>query len=1286
MNGSRLTSHPRGERSSLDALNRTIEGLEARIEGLLKSSGRDPRAAGERPAEAPRRKPEESERASRIDIDTLNEIRQRQRILDAARERDHGRREALQASATQTAPGAAEPSARVPYSRPPLEQRRAPAFDARPPYADSTARSASRPVADSGMQDIAEALHSLRRELKQDISDSITREMETLRSEIQEIRTLSGGRDMSEDLREDLSRLAQGVEIISQRAPSGAAELRAELDDLRQLIDGLATEQSVQRMESQWHALEDRIEEIDTGAIQKELIALAYRIDGIKAELGTMADSPAIRALEDKVLMMATAMEEFAARPTEAQAFNDHFSQLDHRLDEISRAVAVSRSPRADAEEQAALRRMEERLALLADRMDSLAHVQDAHRLEERLDELAEAMKSGPQSELTGYISDLARKIDALALEQTSDGLADRLDELTRRIDEMGRHSELHGVADEAGLERLEVRLDAIAARLDEAASGPVGDNQSILNLEKQIAHLSQLLSEPRHEGAALSNQFDERMSALEGYMATSDEYILEAARHAAETVIDAYARNGQAGGASSSDTAAIIGLAEDLRHLEELARGSEERTHQTFEALHRTLVQIAERLDTMEDRLAAPANVSKGPVVADTSADERRAPVKPREPAMQAAIMPEAVMAAAEIRAPMAASAHKEPRSDERSVLARTTDELMGETASPAELSAPQTADAEKPASPKSSLLAGLTKRLLPSAKGKAAKGKSKPASAALEQATPSREVVEPTPSIDPVDTLNDEHANDLLEPGSGMPDVRKILERVRATQAASSSTPGADAERIDYIAAARRAAKAAAQETVAMPQQAAQPKTQRIKAKVNAGGLKGALARHRRPILMAVGAILLALMAMPLVSTLTRGDRAPSAAITTTPSSTEGPQAQATPPETPAPQMQASAAPKAQANLMADAQALEPLQQPGETSAASPMAAPLIAPQTNASSDTTLTAEAPAGTAPTTAVTAAPLAQEADGAETAQAASAPAETTGQITVPASITPQSLADAAAKGDPQALFEIGARFTEGRNGVSVDLPEAARWYGMAAERGFAPAQYRLGSLYEKGTGVERDIRRAMALYEQAAQSGNASSMHNLAVLYASGATGAANYKAAVEWFTKASELGIVDSQFNLAILHARGNGTPQNLEESYKWFAIAANGGDKDAAQKRDEVANALKPERLQAARAAVELWKPQQIDERTNSVNVPDEWLGKGQTTASIDMEKAIRNIQAILNRHGYDAGQADGKMGKKTVAAIKSFQRANGMAEDGAISEPLVRKLLEKNDAKGV
>ncbi|MCO5732940.1 peptidoglycan-binding protein [Rhizobium sp. SSA_523] len=1233
MNGSRLNSQPRGERSSLDALNRTIEGLEARIEDLLKASGRDKRALNDRPGEAVARHQDgvmHSAARTIVDADTVNEIRQRQRALDLTRQRDSQRDSQRE---SQRAPQAAT-EARADTGLPSAAASRAPAYRA--------------PVAqDPELQEIAQAFTALRRELKADIAGSIAQEMASLRGELRTISDFTKHTRLTDELRDELMRLAEGVDGLSQRTPSGAGDIRAELEELRRLIDGLASADSLHRMEARWTALEDRFEDLDAAGIQKELIALAYRIDGVKAELGTMIDNPSIRALEDKILTLAAMVEDLGARPAQAEAhFVDHFSHLDQRLDEISRAVAVGARPRFEAEEQAAMGRLEERLALLTDSIDSLAQMQDAQRLEERLEDLASAMHQMPQAELTSYLSDLSRKIDALGYEQTSHGLAGRLDDLSRRLDELG--SPASGIDRPAGLgfERIEERLDEIAARLDEAANDPIGDNQSIVNLERQIAHLSSLLSEPRGQDAAsLPGNLDQRIASIESYMSTSDEYILEAARHAAEAVIESYA-HGSPKGSAGPDTAALAGLAQDLRHLEDLARSSEERTQATFDGLHRTLVKIAERLDRMEG-----GGLSR------------------------AGDMPPA----AELRPPMAAAVTAQPVKEERPVLARASEELLSETAArPDRL---QASGAEK-----AGLLSGLTKRLRPKAKAVAVQ--------------PVRADLEPAPAIEPADAVSDEHDNELLEPGSGMPDVRKILERVRASQMANPATANADGERVDYIAAARRAAKAAAQESD--PSQSllkdvpgrAKASSKKPGDAPAAAGRQGIFGRHRRPILMAVGAILLALMAMPLVNTLTRGERSASLPVTTT--SQQKPADSRAAPSAPVAERASEtqgAALDRQIGSDQTASAFAPPAQDDDVSAAAEPAG-TQPPAGAGAPDQALAGEAspapgpgaaPAGgQASAAAETAAEDAPAVDGAPAVEAAQAATAATA-IVIPETIGPKSLADAAAKGDPQALFEIGARYTEGRAGLATDAKEAARWYQLAADQGFAPAQYRLGSLYEKGTGVARDIAKAMDLYRQAAGAGNASSMHNLAVLYASGAAGTADFKSAVEWFEKAADHGITDSQFNLAILYARGNGTAQNLEESYKWFAIAARNGDKDAAQKRDEVANALKPEQLQSAKAKADTWKPQPLQDRANGVNLPDEWVGKGQTTASIDMEKAVRNIQAILNKKGYDAGQPDGRMGKKTVAAIKAFQKKNGLPEDGTITEPMVRKLLEGNETKG-
>ena len=60
--------------------------------------------------------------------------------------------------------------------------------------------------------------------------------------------------------------------------------------------------------------------------------------------------------------------------------------------------------------------------------------------------------------------------------------------------------------------------------------------------------------------------------------------------------------------------------------------------------------------------------------------------------------------------------------------------------------------------------------------------------------------------------------------------------------------------------------------------------------------------------------------------------------------------------------------------------------------------------------------------------------------------------------------------------------------------------------------------------------------------------------------------------------------------------------------------------------------------------------------------------------------MRQAVRNIQVILNKNGYDAGSEDGLMGQKTKSAIAAFQGDNGMAATGEVDEPLVRALLER------
>lgn len=1349
MNGSRQNTSRQGDRSSLDALNRTIEGLEARIEDLIAGGGRDPRhqpandpriddqrdlRMERRPAPPPTQQRAVEQRPVQQRLaDPRAEIRERQRMLEANRDFGHPvEQPARQAesqprlqprsqpdsrpSGAQTVqhvpvrreeapyreprradpnpPGAYHAQERQPAPRQPVPRQMAPRQPAprpethgeerriqmpQPRVVQQPRQPVAAPPAENGIGDIVQTLANLRQELKHEISSGVAREMNTLRDELRSIRTVAADHRFADDLRGDLARLAEGIDQLGHQATPEAAGLRAEFEELRALMNGLAREDSMTRMETRWQSLEDRMHRLEPDALREELVALAYRIDDIKSQFGGQfgrtGDSPMIQALENKLITLATAVEQLGSRmrPND-EAISEQFATLDERLDEISRAIAAgSRMSAEHATDQAFLQRLEGRIEALSDQIDDmsraneqrvdpnealsiriealtgrieeLADEQTTTHLEERLDHLSTLLQQIQQSstqqiDVADYLADISGKIDGLGHGALNDTLTERLDLLARRIEEIDFQPRQPAM-DEQSLGRIEERLSDIAARMDETTAAPRNDESALRSLESQIAHLSTLISEPQNGNPEMSREFDDRMSAIENYMATSDEYIVEAARQAAEAVVEAYSRNAQAGApVAASDMAALSALADDLRHLEELTRGSEERTHRTFESLHDTLVQIATRLDGLEGRSGNFENSAQ-------AAPRQQEPVRRMAQGASAMAADADYEDEAELRVAHSDADEIEPAAF--GTRSRASDAAIQAAASEAFSHVPRSdlATAERKPESKPSLLNGLS-RLLPGGKGEAGRETGN---------NGGRAVVEPAPSIDPTDVLPADHENDLLEPGSGAPDVRKILERVRASQAAgefAGKRSGADApDRADYIAAARRAAQAAAQETDPV-----QPSTaKKGKGKTTKASSQKSLSQYRRPILMAVGAILLALMAVPFAQKVISTVSAPSTEI----AQLETPPAEPARPVPPAIEQQPAVTAEMSGDTAADGGSLTPSDGINATDGGSSATA-------NSDLDASRLAAPEAATGPAVA-------------ERVDEQTAEIDVAAPIVVPAEISPKSLADAAAAGDPNALFEIAARYTEGR-GVETDPAEAANWYKLAADRGLAPAQYRLANLFEKGTGVARDVEKAAEYYRKAADAGNASAMHNLAVLYASGTLGSPDYAAAVKWFAKAADLGVSDSQFNLAILYARGNGTSQDLEESYKWFAIAARDGDKDAAQKRDEVANAMRKEQLESARAKVDLWKVQPLDPKANTVNSPEEWVsGKPLTTASVDMEKAVRNIQAILNKNGFDAGPADGKVGPQTVSAIKAFQKSVGQEPSGKINDALVKELLARN-----
>ncbi|RWN45863.1 MAG: peptidoglycan-binding protein [Mesorhizobium sp.] len=1084
----------------------------------------------------------------------------------------------------------------------------------------------------------------------------------------------------------------------------GLSALTARLEQISNAVNNLPESLSLRSLEEKVRTLAGAVDHFasqqdnrgsDTlGMIDERLdeISRAIVASTVAAQANSF-DHEAFERIERRIDSLASQIEEVAQdRP--GNAVMDRLSTLSGRVDELA--------GRANLPEQA-MERLAKQIALIADKIDQAPAMPDAdyifHGLEQRFDVLSSMMerRQGDAIEQGNMLfRDLERRLDEVA---------DRLDQRMPQIDSAGimdaidarftalakrMETRVPDPAGEAAIRGLESRLEDISSRLDASAAQVAGiDPALIRSLEAQVAGLSAHLSRPSTPLPEFED-ISPRLNEIEKSLAGTRDSILGAAREAAENAVQSLA-------GSSANTTAVSGLAQDLKTLETLTRRSDERNSRTFEAIHDTLLKIVDRLGSLEPGEPVEAMselLDAAPVEPSNWRGARRPKMAVDAPSMDIDQPLPLTGDLTDLDGRAAAILRNEPgaRGDLGGLgMGTRTPAEAAAAAAMAALGSDTIVEKNEQAGGRRSMFGGLAR---------AFKGKKEADIPPLAGSAPSA----PIPSVDLDEPLDPKMANRPLEPGSGAPDLNAIMKRVRDERGQPAKPSDTDAAKSDFIAAARRAAQAAAAEADALKRQST------VTGPVKALRIGDLLKARRKPILMGTTAILLALGALQLgkaffadPAQVASNDVAPIVAsqpVQTASLDAAGqpkmdaqPAAVESAPDHTVRQAEPSA-PATKDDMAAQSMIATP---PGAepSMSAAPTAEPVPAPVasvTSADANQAVSGEtasaAPASTVPVAAEAAdtgaQPMAAEPTVAKDTTGAVPPADASPAMTtkfdIPADAGPAALRDAAASGDAKALFEIGSRYAESRGGKE-DMAAAAKWYEKSAELGFAPAEYRIGNFYEKGIGVARDIKKAKTWYQLSAAQGNASGMHNLAVLFAMAADGVTDNESAAHWFQAAADVGVKDSQFNLGILAAKGVGMKQNLEESYKWFALVAKTGDKDAAAKRDEIANALRPEQLERARAATELWKAKPLDAAANSADIPESWQdGAPQTTASIDMKKAVQNIQRILNKNGYDAGGADGKMGQKTKTAIMAFQTDNKMPATGEVDEKLVKALLAR------
>ena len=125
--------------------------------------------------------------------------------------------------------------------------------------------------------------------------------------------------------------------------------------------------------------------------------------------------------------------------------------------------------------------------------------------------------------------------------------------------------------------------------------------------------------------------------------------------------------------------------------------------------------------------------------------------------------------------------------------------------------------------------------------------------------------------------------------------------------------------------------------------------------------------------------------------------------------------------------------------------------------------------------------------------------------------------------------------------------------------MSNPTVEDVKSWRLAADQGFADAQFNLGAAYYFGKGVAQD------------------------------------YVESAKWNRKAADQGHVLAQLNLGFAYGQGKGVPQDYAEAHKWFNLAAAAGNTLGGEGRDALANLMTPEQVAEAQRLAREWKPKE-------------------------------------------------------------------------------------------
>ncbi|EOR00353.1 Chitin synthase regulatory factor 3 [Wallemia ichthyophaga EXF-994] len=160
--------------------------------------------------------------------------------------------------------------------------------------------------------------------------------------------------------------------------------------------------------------------------------------------------------------------------------------------------------------------------------------------------------------------------------------------------------------------------------------------------------------------------------------------------------------------------------------------------------------------------------------------------------------------------------------------------------------------------------------------------------------------------------------------------------------------------------------------------------------------------------------------------------------------------------------------------------------------------------------------------------------------------------------------------------NPHALHELALLYEHPVAGALVqDDNVAFDLFSQAAQYGYAPSQFKLGTAYEYGNlTCPVDPRRSIAWYTRAAEKGHSEAELALSGWYLTGSEGVLKQSDAEAflWARRAANQGQAKAEYAVGYYSEVGIGVKQDLELAKKWYLRASQKGNQRASQRIAEL------------------------------------------------------------------------------------------------------------------